>query len=543
MESQMEAPGTRTSAPTVRPVTARNIVNIVLEGWNVWSSRFVSAPTWTWGAIPDVAGYVVKLAIGKQKAKDYKVDQPQFDMSDIWDQLPIGPIDAMILGVGADGTEVCNSQTKSFYKVQGYDGRRAEPLDWVAAVRRNMEYLLAPPRDRVEDFEKGLPRGIWSCMEDSVTGQRWSSVACPCLNGAGHIRSFLTFCEYFPDDEMASEARRQAKVFGDWFLVSRHPKESYCSLFPYSVLKGGVLKEEGYGNTIFRAARLGIVMIALFETFGDEAYLEYARHLANVLAKIQRDDGSWPFRVDPADGSIVHEYTSNMATQARFFGLLEAIEPQSAYEKARRKAIQWIMNNPVKTRRWEGMFEDMPEAPPYSNLENWAVNETINYLVHYREDDQAYLETSEELNRWVEDQFVIWQEGDSYAVGDGHIGNSALRPNLITPTPMVLEQYVCPFPMEAHNGNWLLALLALHRATQKEEYFNKAVAAANAIVRGQQESGAFSTWGFDLRFDRPLSRLNWPGYNACANTALMHCDQYCKARAKGESFDIGLRGV
>ena len=32
MESQMEAPGTRTSAPTVRPVTARNIVNIVLEG-------------------------------------------------------------------------------------------------------------------------------------------------------------------------------------------------------------------------------------------------------------------------------------------------------------------------------------------------------------------------------------------------------------------------------------------------------------------------------------------------------------------------------
>ena len=36
-----------------------------------------------------------------------------------------------------------------------------------------------------------------------------------------------------------------------------------------------------------------------------------------------------------------------------------------------------------------------------------------------------------------------------------------------------------------------------------------------APSQGQQESGAFSTWGFDIRFGRPLSQLNWPGDNAC----------------------------
>ena len=543
MESKLEAPGTMKAASTKGRHGVRHVTSIALNGWNMWAKRFVSAPTWTWGAIPGATGYIVKLAVGHQIAKDYKVDHPHFCMSDIWNDLPVGPIDMMVLGTGIDGKEVCNSQTKSFNKVPGYDGRKVEALDWTGAIRKNMAYLLLPPRDGVADFEEGLPRGIWSCMEDSVTGQRWSSVACPCLNGAGYINAFLTFNKYFPDDELADEAKRQAKVFGDWFLVSRHPKNFYCSYFPYSVISNGVLEEKGYGNTLFRAARLGIVMLMLFETFGEESYLEYAQHLANVLVRIQRDDGGWPFRVNPKDGSIVQEYTSNVATQARFLGMLEAIDPKVDYKQARCKAAQWIMNNPVKTSRWEGMFEDMPEVAPYENLENWAVNETVNYLVHFREEDSRFLATAEELNRWIEDQFVIWQEGDTHAMGVGYIGNTTLDSNLTTPTPMVLEQYVCQFPMEAHNGNWLLALLAMHRVTRKEDYLNKAVAAANAIVRGQQESGAFSTWGFDLRFGRPLSTLNWPGYNACANTALMLCGQYCRVEEKGESLDLGLCGV
>ncbi|MDP6485142.1 MAG: heme-binding protein, partial [Nitrospinota bacterium] len=43
----------------------------------------------------------------------------------------------------------------------------------------------------------------------------------------------------------------------------------------------------------------------------------------------------------------------------------------------------------------------------------------------------------------------------------------------------------------------------------------KAVCAANAIVRGQQETGALATWGFDTRFGRPLCSFNWPCDNMC----------------------------
>ena len=108
---------------------------------------------------------------------------------------------------------------------------------------------------------------------------------------------------------------------------------------------------------------------------------------------------------------------------------------------------------------------------------------------------------------------------------------------------MVIEQYLCNYPMESHTGNWLISLIALHQATGKEDYLNKGIAAANAIVRGQQESGAFSTWGFDTRFGRPLSSLDWPGDNACGYTGLMLWDRYYRAVQSGEAFDLGLWGL
>jgi len=431
------------------------IVRISLNGWNVWATRFVYAPTWTWDTVPGAAYYEVQLATEYGKAKGYRTDEPRFDMAPVWDQLPHGPIDMLILGFDAEGREICVSLHKRFYKVPGFDGRRQEPLDWIGAVRRNIAYLLAPARDEVADYEKGLPRSCWSCREDSITGQR-SHIAYPALHHPSFIFAFLLFCKRFPDDPMVPEARRQAKVYGDWLLEHRLPKEWVCSLFPFSTIENGRFEGgiEGKNITLVRAARVGEAMIRLYQDFGDRAYLEYARHLADILVELQRDDGSWPCRVNPEDGSIVEAYTSDAISPARLFEMLEEIKPNEKYAEARHKALRWIMENPVKTRLWQGSYEDVQERPPYSNLQHVDTNETIRYLIRHRSENDRFVQIAEELNRYVEDQFVIWQDETSPIV-------------VRCPTPTVLEQYVCYYPMEGHTGNWLLSLLALHQATRK----------------------------------------------------------------------------
>ena len=499
---------------------------------------------WTWDTVQGVTTYKVMLAAGEGSAQTYNVKVPKFDMSAIWNQFDYGPIDMLIVGIDSRNNETCISLYKTFYKLHDFDGFKRSPLDWQNALRRNAAFLLAPARDQVEQYEQNLPRACWMSMEDSASGQRWSHNAFPGLYHTSHIFAFLRFSEHFPEDPMAVEAKRQAKTFGDWLLHNWLPKDWVYGMFPFSIVTNGILKEGHRGTTVTRAGRVGIAMLELYRTFKINDYLEYARTLADGLVKFQREDGSWPFRVNPRDGSVLEEYTSDAISPARLFALLEEIEPNAAYHKARLDAIKWTLEVPIKLNRWEGMYEDTSHDLPYSNMENLDTNETVRYLVHHRDEHQDYLEIAKRLNRWIEDQFVVYETEDCKALGSADIGTNAIgAKNLRSPTPMVVEQYMCDYPMEGHTGNWLMSLIALHQATGNDTYLDKGVAAANAIVQGQQENGAFSTWGFDLRFGRPLSQLNWPGDNACGHTGLLLWDQYYKVLQKGEHFELGLWGL
>ena len=174
------------------------------------------------------------------------------------------------------------------------------------------------------------------------------------------------------------------------------------------------------------------------------------------------------------------------------------------------------------------MYEDVPDLPPYSNLQNWDVNALLRYLIHHRFENSRYVEIALELNRFVEDQFVLFGTEDGF---------------VHCPTPTVLEQYRCYHPMEVHTANWLMSLAALHQATGSEETLTKAIAAANSIVRGQMDCGSFSTWGNDQRFGRPLNAVNWPGCSAFASSALMVWDDYYRSLGAGGASSIGLRSI
>jgi len=517
---------TETGAPPKKSGKNRKVFTALTPtGWNLYATRFVSAPTWEWQPFKGAVAYVVMFAgENEARAQTVRVEGPRYDMTKAWPALPFGSVDIIAWPVDARDRPLAAEWRKKFYKAPPFDGIAQQPLDWAASIHRSMEYLLAPARDEVEEFEKGLPRSAWASSENSITGER-RLLAFPALHYPSFIFTYLLYAQQYPDGKLTPEALRQAKQYAEWLLTNRQPADWRCSLFPYSTIEDGKLQGyiEGQNITLFRAARVGEAMVALHRQFNDDRYLAYARHLANVFVELQQPDGSWPFRVNPKDGSVVEAYTSAAIPPARLMGLLEQIEPNPDYAACRQKAARWVLENPVRTRRWQGMYEDVGAQAPYRNLEHWDTNATISYLIHYRSQIPAAVKTAEELNAYIEDQFVAWQPSDHSFFARSF-------------TPMVAEQYTCYYPMEVHTAIWVQSLLTLHHATGKKNYLTKAINAANAIVRSQQATGAYSTWGFDPRFGRPLMAYDWPGCNAEAVQGLIKLARYCgsPSSARGE---------
>lgn len=503
---------------------------ITLNGPTAYATRFVKAPVWTWEAVPGAAKYEVHFAQPgpHAKARVWRGTEPRFDMASVWSVLDCDRIDMVIVASDATGREILTTmRSRAFWKVPGWDGMPQEPLNYTTPVCKNMEYLLAPARDEVKEYERGLPRCCWSSFENNITGRR-GNLAYPAIHHPSLIFAFLAFARAYPEaspeTELPRKALEQARQYGDWLLEHRQPPQGACGLFPFSTISQGRYEggNEGKNITLFRAARVGEAMLALHDAFGDAKFFDYACHLAEVFVKLQSEDGSWPYRVNPLTGEVVEQYTSSAITPAhllkRLAGRLDTAGRKleaEAYAAASERAVRWVLENPVKTRLWQGAYEDVDtgHSKPYKNLQNWDVNETIRFLVEGGKQHPEWLPVAEELNEFIEDQFVVWRE---------EISSVTVR----CPTPAVLEQYTCYHPMEVHTGHWLRSLLALHRGTGKQEYLDKAVASANAIVRGQQKSGAFSTWGFDQRFGRELFLLDWPGCNAVAAEALLQMEEY-----------------
>lgn len=500
---------------------------ILFQGPTSAGPRFVSAPVLRWTELPQVSTY--RVAVASENAVVWKGDvtEPWVDLHSAWELLEPGLVDVLVRGLDDAGRDVAVRAHRRFWRVPGWDGVREEPLDWVGTIRASVAHLLAPARDETFPYEAGLPRIVYSCFEDTATGDR-AQLTYPALHKTSYITCFLLFAQAYPDDALADEARRQAILLGSWLLDNSLPARWVCGGLAPSTIENGQLGGgiEGQAITLFRAARVAESMLMLFEATGDERFRERATHIARVLASLQRPDGSWPHRVDPVTGAVVVDYTSAAVTPVQLFARLEQ-SGDTSFTSHRLAGEAWLLAGPLTTHRWEGAFEDIPGMEPFTNLENWDVNETIRYLLSGSSSIPSPLDHAVALNALIEDQFVVWQRESSPVFAK-------------CPTPTVLEQYRCLHPMEVHTGNWLLSLRSLHHATGSEDYLSKAVAAANSIVRGRWPSGALSTWGFDERFGEPLISLDWPGCNAGATTALMRWVEYHDAVTAGKTPNIPL---
>ena len=493
---------------------------IRLTSWNRAAVRFLDPPRFAWEPVDGAASYLVRWAPGVEAARQATAREPSFDFAPHWPTLPVGGAVAwVVLALDDGGRPIDQTAIRTFRRAPDFDGELEPPADWRASALRNLDWLLGRPE------VGGDPVYLRSSAEGRYdrAGEHQHPVAYPALHHPSYINLFLAAGEAAPDRRPHLHAL--ARRVGDWLLDHQLPDAGACPRFPPSTWVSGSWPVgtpvvESSALTLFRAARVGESMLALHRALGEPAFLDYALHLARTFVRLQRPDGSWPYRLNPTSGEVVEEYTAAALCVGSFLAAAADWRPDSGFREAAGRALGWTLENPARTNRWQGMYEDVPATAPFENLENWSAIEAIVYLCRHADGHPGHLEVAGAINRYVEDQFVVFGPQESHLA-------------VQTVYPAVLEQYVCYWPMEAHTGNWLRALTALHRATGDEQYRRKGLRAANAIVRMQAPDGRYATWGIDWRLGAHANpaMADWYGCNAVAATELLRWDRYAREAA------------
>jgi len=494
---------------------------IEMTSWNQSAIRFIDPPRFTWEPVKGVAAYEIQCAAVDNHVVKHTTKEACFDFSTYWDQFPLGEVYWVVVAKDTNGNVFEQSKMQRFTKAPDFDGKTEAPENWEESAIRNVEWLLgySKSNDDLPLLMRSSGVTLYESTIDYKSEGSQHEIVYPALHYPSYIFLFLEISNRLTDTELGAKANRVAHFIGDWLVNHSLPPDWKCARFPITAWVTGDVPEgdipESNGITLIRAARVGEVMLLLYRSSGDVQYLDYAKHLADTLVDLQNSDGGWPYRVSPVTGAVVEEYTSGGIFIAKFLDEMLNIEHIDRYKSAIDKAVRWTLDQPVRTNRWQGMYEDVREQPPYRNLENWDACEAINFLCKHADEIPSAIDAAESINRFVEDQFVIFGP---------HVNHLACQ----TVYPTVMEQYIYYYPMEVHTANWLMSLISLHQATKKEIYKIKALRAANAITRMQHAEGRYSTSGVDWRFGTPLdpSIADWYGCNAMAALSLLKCQAY-----------------
>lgn len=488
-----------------------------IVGWNAYSKQFIDSPTFKLLAVPGTVAY---RATVKQDKKSWQVSSklPVLNLAKIWTKIPAKTFTLTIDWLGVDG-KMLETETSTRVKAPDWKGLNEPEDEWVRAADRNVEYLLGEAENsRATYKEPGVPIIVWSITSPDAAHPDGFGNGYPCISINYYIWAFKSHVER--GGENSKRAMKAAIACADWALKNRLPADAALPLFPYSTISNGKFDggAEGMSVNLMRACLFGVSMVDMYKATRDARYLEYAKHIATTAAKFQNADGSFPYRVLPKTGAVTEQYACNAIEFTTLVDALESFSYDRILAKASRRAVDWMVAYVSSTNHWQAAYEDVVTPTPYTNLSQMQVLPLIRYLCKHKNDDPAYLKLAVKLNRWVEDQFVTFgPESEAYS-------------NRVK-GPMVFEQFACWAPMEFHTANWIDSLIALHKATGKLIYLEKATAAANAICAQQFSNGAFSTWGYRHYENGKLMPdtdpgANWYNCNAYADYSLYELDKY-----------------
>ncbi len=354
--------------------------------------------------------------------------------------------------------------------------------------------------------------------------------------GFNHSISILGAIQYYlySGDARALEVARN---LAEWHLEHRVPADAAAPHLVQSVVfwrEDGSFEGMEWGLEMDKSAYMGLAFLSLHAITSDPRYLQGAREIASVLREYQHEEGNWPFRINALSGEVTEAYSCSQLWYVLFFEKLHEVEGDAGDLERSRKALQWLIDHPIKDNRWFGVYGDV--AVGGESFDQWIPIETALYLLEHRDEVVGAVQMAEDILDYLGRELIV---------------DEGFHPDV----PGLTEQTT--FPVVETIQQFRLAELyaKLYEATGREEYKDAAIAAANSTTWCQMSDGKMRQGLGSLAFPCPLV-LNY-NFQLCRimacipetaprgedhllhNTSLLRRIDYADSRVSYETFGPG----
>lgn len=290
---------------------------------------------------------------------------------------------------------------------QSYAETMRRFTEWVLHSNEVVEKDMAPPS--LQHLEPIL-LAIWVLSDDEGVNYDVGEFA---FNAALFISGAVQYYLYTGDTRTLG----QAKLLADWGIANSTPAEWTASFLAPSIVQWlpdgrwqQISTYEKWGLEPDKSAYLADAYLRLYLVTEEAKYLAAVRRIADTLVKLRQPDGSWPFRVDPRTGRVNDAYTHSQLWYIRFFERLARVTGEKNWLKYHDEALRWMLENPVKTNRWQGLYGDNPplgETGGKRSYDQWVPLEFAQYLLDHRAENPQYLDIARKIVDWVTKTHVV----------------------------------------------------------------------------------------------------------------------------------------
>ncbi|HOE97248.1 MAG TPA: hypothetical protein PK847_11760 [Candidatus Sumerlaeota bacterium] len=343
---------------------------------------------------------------------------------------------------------------------QSYDKVLRDLTAWAARSQEVIDTSLAP------ESVRHLPPYILSMFMRS-DDQLWMTLNEFAFNHSLYICGAVTHYLYSGNDDILDEARTLA----DWHIANRSPADW---ALPYMPMSAGTYGPDGtiqtveWGIEIDKSAYMGLAFLRLYAVTDEPRYLDAALKIAATLRPLQKEDGSWPFRVNAETGEVEVDYACSQLFHSWFFEQLAKVSGEPEDLERSRRAFQWVLENPVKTNKWIGLYGDVPSDS--ATYDQWIAQETAMMLLDQRDEYPEAVEIAEGILAWIQEHLMVpcgFHEG----------------------IPGLIEQATFIVVLTHHQARLAEMYAKLYEATGKPEYRIKALETANSTTWCQMSDG------------------------------------------------------
>jgi len=461
-------------------MSSRNSGMIGKPFWNVNASQFMYPPKFQFPIIPGCSKYRFTAVDSRKEQHVFTADKPTAELSPIWEALPEGFVELRVEALDQAGNPWTLAGARTFFHVASFKGISHYP----EKVREYRECALKAYR---YVFDQPY---IQHWLLHGTPDPEYDFNVYPSKTISSVIRAMLRYAEI--DTEKKEDAVKLAVRAADFMISISYPAESPLAGLPptyYLDFRKNLAEYNNeaavgrYGNLMMiYPAGAGRAYLMLEKATGESRYLEAALKIAEYYQKHIQPNGSWYLFVSTETGEPTADNYCVPNVIMHFMHTLYERTGQKEWQQLEESCYAYIEKNCMELYNWEGQFEDSVFSEHYSNLAHHTACDIIGYLADNQWEDPQALTEAEELMRFVEDQFVVWEHFAPW-----NRRNSPKHGMDISEwfSPAGLEQYNWYLPISSSTADILRAFLKLYQVNKDPLLLEKACALGNRITTMQ----------------------------------------------------------